>query len=113
MKLWQLNSVLEGKLTLPASIAASKDEWHYLMVLCNERAVEDRDALQTEFPTDFVQAVLSKVDKCCYLGRDGHLRSWNYNLPGNEPLSFLECFNRYGGTVLEDTLEKGSYKVSI
>lgn len=116
MKLWQLNSVLEGKLILPASIAALKADWHYLITLCNEaetrRALGNRDALETELPIDFVQAVLSKVDKYCYLGPDGYLRSWNYNPTGNEALSFLECFNRYGGRVLEDTLDKGTYYIN-
>ena len=121
MTLDQLDSILNWAFNngnhqlLPAAIAELNPEWNYLVVWFNELNSYiingRRDLLNTELPKDFIQAVLSKVDKYCYLSKkDGHLRSCKFK-PDDEPLSYLECFNRYGGMVLEDTLEKGSYRV--
>lgn len=116
IKLWQLNSILEGNLNLAIDIARSNNAWSSLADLCSlaesKRAIGDWISLEdqnTELPIGFAQAILSQINKYCYLSKtDGHLRSYKFK-PDDEPLSYLECFNRYGGTLLEDTLEKSSY----
>ena len=124
MKLWELDSILNWAFNIyngkhrevPIEVAGIKPEWEYLASWFNELdayiIAGRRDLLDSHIPVDFVCSVLNKVNKYCYLSKkDGHLRSYKFK-SDDEPLSYLECFNRYGGTILEDTLEKGSYKVN-
>jgi hypothetical protein len=120
MKLWQLDSILQGNRSLPATVAASNKEWHYLTAWFNEMdkmdeirekvSSENKNILDSYLPSEFVIAVLNEVDQYYFLSNDGWLRSWCMN-PDDKKISFVDCFKKYGGEILEDVGEKGSFHV--
>lgn len=114
MKLWQMDSILQGNRSLPATVAASNEAWHYLKSLFDEmhelRKKGNRDILDADLPSEFVIAVLNEVDQYCFLSSDGWLRSRRIDL-NDKKLSFVECFKKYGGEILEDVGEKGAFQV--
>lgn len=110
MKLWELDSILQGDRVLPAAVASTNNCWRHLECLfieMNALRTEGNAILYSELPAEFVEAVLNKVELFCYLSRDGWLRSRRYDA-ADEPMLFVDCFKKYGGSVLEEVGEKGS-----
>lgn len=110
MKLCELDSILQGDRVLPAAVASTNNCWRHLehlFIEMNALRTEGNAILYSELPAEFVVAVLSEVDQFCYLSRDGWLRSRRHDAD-DEPLPFVDCFNKYGGSVLEEVGEKGS-----
>ena len=113
MKLLEMDSILQGDRGLPATVAASNKEWHFLKNLFNEMdqlRQKGSDLLDTNLPSEFVIAVLSEVEGSCFLSNDGWLRSWRMD-SNDKKLSFVDCFTRHGGQILEEVGEKGSVQV--
>jgi len=53
--------------------------------------------------------VLAESPRYYYLNlTDRHLRSYDRH-PYDEKMTALEAFDRFGGSVIEDAIEKGSY----
>jgi hypothetical protein len=115
MKFWQLSSACRSEPELIDSVLRDETRWRSWadkFSRMNELVdVQDRSILDAELPDDLVRLVLSKLPTTFYLSSDGWLRSWAFN-PHDKRLSALEAFDSYGGEVIEDVLEKGSYRVS-
>jgi hypothetical protein len=110
MKFWQLDSLLRETPHPITEVARTRPEWRVfaewhadLEELC---PVQDRVKLDAELPDDYVRAVLSKVDMPFYLDAEGWLRGGPFH-SSEERLTALEAFNRCGGEMLEDVVEKG------
>jgi hypothetical protein len=71
---------------------------------------QDREKLDFELPDAFVRAVLSEVAMPFYVDGEGCLRLGPFG-GGNECLSAVEAFNRYGGKSIEEAKEKGVSRV--
>ena len=114
MKFWELVSVAGDDFDLLRRIASERDEWTVLRrwigdfnALVNR---QDRGILDAQVPEAYAAAVLRSVRGHCYLSTDGQLRSWRFHR-GDGKMSYLEVFERFGGSVLEEVLEKGSLQV--
>jgi hypothetical protein len=116
MKFWQLCSVAGTVLMERKAHANPNQLWaQYAIWLQNFTMIvdnQDRKILDAELDADFVISVLGDTGLFCYLSADGQLRSWRFD-PAAQEMSFVEIFNRYGGTVLEEVCEKGSFKVYL
>lgn len=115
MKFWQLHAVVRSEDQAKIrSAAASRTEWNFiddwLANFSDLVTTQDRTKLDYELPDDFVRVVLKGVKLRYYLGRDGYLRSRKRSFR-DKRMSALEAFDRFGGEVIEDVLEKGCYKV--
>jgi hypothetical protein len=105
---------MDGNRTLLQSIASSDYNWEQFAIWYGDydRLVDqqDREKLDYELPDGIVRLVLAQSDKVYFLAKDGWLRSYRISSE-DEKLSALEAFQRYGGDVIEDVLEKGSFFV--
>ena len=110
MKFWQLTSLLRERASPIADAARGRSEWRkfgdWLAQEDELIRLQDREKLDTELPDDYVRAVLAYVDMTFYLATDGWLRRHRVH-SGDEKLTALEAFNRCGGELLEDVIEKG------
>lgn len=110
MKFWQLTSVLRERPYPIADVARQRPEWTMFAEWFAERDhlidIQDREKLDAELPDDFARAVLSTVDLPFYLDAEGWLRAGPFH-SSDERLTALEAFNRCGGEMLEDVIEKG------
>ncbi len=115
MKLWQLVSIMECDMALMSRVAAQRADWktYELMLGRYEQLVQsqDRAVLDSVVETDFAIAVLKNVRRNLHLSADNQLRSWPFD-PYAQVMSVLEAVTRYGGDIVEDVLEKGSYDVT-
>lgn len=113
MKFWQLVSICwrDGHPELVAAKAEERDEWRQFGEWDRqwERlvATQTRTVLDFELPDDYTRAVLCEVRLTFYDALDGHLRAWRL-WRSDEALPALEAYLRYGGALIEETLEKGA-----
>lgn len=116
MKVWQLASIVRivKGIDFLASTAETQPQWNYLAAYYRDFSQivnrQDRHILDHHLPDDYVETVLDAKQGICYLGNDGHLRSYRLD-SSDEPLRFLEIYRTFGGTVLEDVLEYGSVNI--
>ena len=113
MKFWQLNSVA-GAAAI-AEAAGGDVAWAVYGELVRDLPriceIQDRAKLDYEMPKEFVRRVLSGSPRGVFLSH-GQLRSFRF-APSDNELSFVEAFDQFGGTALEEALEKGSFAVSV
>lgn len=112
MKLWQLHSIMRDCPSTISSIALTRADWRYIAEwmtdFTNLVRRQDRSKLDFILPDEFVRTVLSRLTLSFYLNADNqHLRSYSINRSREERLSAVEAYERFGGDVLEDLLEKG------
>lgn len=114
MKLWQLMSVLEGDAATATSIARVHAEWRpigeWIENFGDLVRRQDRAKLDYVLHDAFVQACLDSVERSLFVSSDNWLRSWRFS-PEDEEVSMRSAFDRYGGDLVEDVLEKGSAQV--
>ncbi|HEV7240290.1 MAG TPA: hypothetical protein VGQ36_13710 [Thermoanaerobaculia bacterium] len=70
-----------------------------------------RDVLDSPVPTELSRAVAAKSAMTFRLFRDGYLRGSHSNGVPVEELTALEVHDRFGGSAIEEVLEKGSLRV--
>lgn len=113
MRVWQLYSILSGDVQHPVSVAQTQPEWCRFAAWYNEIDnlidMQERAKLDAILPDNFVRLVLERVDLQYFLHRND-LVSGRIS-PGDECLTALEAFDRYGGQALEEALERGRYQV--
>lgn len=114
MKFWQLDSIARVDAGLISRVASTRPIWkRYELLASNFSSLvdaQDRAALDSMVDTDFVVAVLGKLRRNLYLSSDNWLRSWPLN-PGDQVLSVLDAYKRYGADAVEDAFEFGSVEV--
>ena len=121
MKFWQLSSVLrdQKKLLNEALNGTVYGDWlEDISRLCAE---QDREKLDSVMPDLLCRKVLSLHPRKLYLYPDNCLRSYQqyeekwFKLVRKrvecEELSFVSVYEKFGGSILEDVLEKGSARV--
>lgn len=115
MKFWELISICrhDGQPGLVPTTAVEREEWRRFGDWCRPwRQLVDtqsRTELDFELPKEFTHLVLGEVRLTYYDSQDGHLRAgrmWR----SDEAISALEAYARYGGAVIEETLEKGAVR---
>jgi hypothetical protein len=72
---------------------------------------QSRAELDSLVDYEFALAVLRELPEPLYLSSDHWLRARRHEHT-DHPLSMSEAFERYGGEVIEDVLEKGSKNVA-
>ncbi len=114
MKLWQLASIARENGALMERVALTRKEWKKFGEWCehfNEFVkTQDREKLDYVLPDDYVVAVLAASDIKCFRSEDGWIRSWQLS-PGDLPLTAVEVYRKFGGSVLEAIFESGSVHV--
>jgi hypothetical protein len=115
MKFWELTSITREKPGALLEAALSRPEWKFvadwLADMSELSRRQDREKLDHVLPTEFVRAVLGKIDRVFYFEEPDILRSRKFPSTDLE-LSTLDAFNLYGGSALEDALEKGMTHVT-
>jgi len=112
MKFWQLNSIMRSE---PAVLEAIliKPEWdrYYEWYLNDSEivAAQDREKLDAIMPNDLVRDVLKDSKQKLFLDGDT-LRSYKFG-DNDVQISVLSAVERFGGEIVEDVFEKGSFKV--
>ena len=116
MKFWELVSIFESypDLLPVALIATEYKDW-----LTNfDKLVRNQDRLKLDhlMPDNVCRSALSSHPGRLKLYTDGHLRGYDLYAQGGDNLAFtemtyLEIYQKFGGSVIEDVLEKGSAKV--
>jgi hypothetical protein len=110
VKFWQLTSLLRDTPSSVRQASQLKAEWTRYGDWCaNEKQLivtQDREKLDATLPDEFVRAVLSRVDMSFYVDTEGWIRLRREN-SSDTRMTALEAFNRFGGELLEDALEKG------
>jgi hypothetical protein len=110
MKFWQLSALLRWG-GYSVGNAARTPEWahfeQWLLRVDHLVDTQDRKKLDAELPADFVRAVLSSIDMPFQVDHEGWVRVASRSDAQRECISALEAFDRFGGEVLEDALEKG------
>lgn len=113
MKFWELRSICRDKPKTLKKVFSQK-KWRMYAEWNNDIAqlvqTQDREKLDAILPDELVEQVLNKHPGVLYL-YGGHLRSYRFNR-NEHKISYLKAFQKYGGTAVEDTLEKGSFKVA-
>ena len=113
MKLWELSSIVRDNALLQ-TVAQKNPAWRELGALYARMdqlvQVQDRATLDRAVSEDFVLAALGATGQKCYRSHDGWLRSAAMS-PTDQVLSFSDAYEKYGGTVLENALERGAVKV--
>lgn len=71
---------------------------------------QHREILDAIVPNELADEVMGQCTLRFFI-RDSHLRRARTASDLENSLSALDTFRRYGGEVMEDTLEKGSYRV--
>ncbi|MEZ5960715.1 MAG: hypothetical protein R3C30_09880 [Hyphomonadaceae bacterium] len=111
MKLWQLSSLLRWGGYSIGHPSRDRPDWTHFeqWFLRIEQLVDsqDREKLDAELPDEFVRVVLTSVDIPFRVDHEGWVRGANRSDSKSECLSALEAFERFGGEILEDALEKG------
>lgn len=119
MKFWELASVMRGEDPVLEAVLR-QEEWrkYHEWYRAHDQLVDsqDREKLDANLPDALIRDVLGKARLKYYLDgtsfpEQSILRGRRVN-DADVELSALTAFERYGGMVLEDTLEKGSYRVS-
>jgi hypothetical protein len=113
MKFWELTSVMRAEPNL-LEVALRKPIWaeYYAWFTNLDKIVDaqDRGKLDARVPDALVRDALSGSRQTFYL-YSGQLRSRRFTDEDVE-LSALDAFTHFGGTALEETLEKGSHRVT-
>ena len=111
MKFWELDSVCRDQPGLLIRKAAERAEWYEYAEWGRKVdelvRTQDRAKLDFELPDAYVRGVLHDCSLVFYRGKDGWLRSYRLR-PDDTERSPLEAYEEYGGSALEDALEKGS-----
>src|SRR5215470_16594807 len=111
MKLWELHSVCRTQPDLIEARLQTEPRWQKWLKEFRSFDelvhTQDRSRLDADLPDDVVRSILSELRVTYYLSDDGWLR-WSPQSTRDKALSALSAFELYGGTVLEDALEKGS-----
>ena len=115
MKFWQMDSIARVDAELIYRVAITEPNWKRYELLASNfpQLVEsqDREALDSIVDKEFVVAVLGRLRRNLYLSSDNWLRSWQLN-PGDQVISVLDAYKRYGADAVEDVFESGSKVVS-
>lgn len=112
MRFWQLNSICRNynvitqlEAQLEKSSWGELYQWH--LDFDNLVDKQDREKLDYLLPEKLCISVLSLIPKKIYRS-DNNLRADKLLSPCKE-MTFVEIYKLYGGEVLEDIIEKGSY----
>jgi hypothetical protein len=119
MKFWELASVMgEEEPVLEAVLRQNEWQKYHAWYQTYDQLVtsQDRERLDTILPDALIKDVLGKARLRYYLDETSFpeqsiLRGRRVN-DADVEMSALTAFERFGGMVLEDTLEKGSYRVN-
>jgi len=109
MKFWELNSICRDQPKLLAK-TLSRSCWRSLEVIYNDFSTyvgdQERTILDMEVPENLCIEVLEQHPGQVFLF-EGVLRSYRF-APAEEALTYLDTFLQFGGSALEEILEKGS-----
>ena len=108
MKFWQLVSICRERPDILRQILqADKRKRYYKTFLMFDELVEkqEREALDEIVPDELVLVVLKDDTRQLYIS-NGYLRIQPLGI-SDEETSILSAYQRFGGRILEEVLEKG------
>ncbi len=112
MKFWELSSVMGSEQDV-LEACLRKPQWvgYYDWYVNLDKIVnaQDREKLDAKMPNALVRDILLRSTQTFFL-HGGRLRSRPFT-DEDVKLSAVEAFDRFGGTALEETLERGSATV--
>jgi hypothetical protein len=113
MKFWQMVSVWgRGKDAKRLLHQLENSEWiHPWGVAFQKFSDLDQTACQAVVPLALSEFLARTDSRSWFLDDAGWLRVSAVNSPGEQMLTTLEVHNSYGGAVLEEVLEAGSFNV--
>jgi hypothetical protein len=114
MKLWKMVSVLGGSTAKAEAIARSNPHWAiyagWIRDFTELVKLQDRQKLDGELPEAFVREVFSTTQNKIFISTDGTIRSRKV-FTGDIEIGLLEAFDRFGGDIIEEVMERGSFKI--
>lgn len=111
MKFWELVSVCRERPNILDQVILAEKWPEFYEWYSNYNSLvreQDRKKLDTVIPDALAEEVLSKIPEVLYRSGD-HLCS--YPLGENSEVSYLEVYHKFGGSIIEEVLEKGSAKI--
>ena len=117
MKFWELNSVFREVPGLLNEFLCCP-EWFQPWGAAFERFDEvvnhqERDILDAVVPLELSRAIARSDKRKWSVSPTGHLRLGTTDGPGEQVLSTLEVHEKFGGWVLEQVLEYGSFRLEL
>ena len=113
MKFWELVSAFRSERNILDAVFAEQPENEFSTHYANFDALvasQNRDVLDAALPDDLVSPVATRSTQTFSLSADGLLRSAQYASDG-QIISAIDVVNRFGGSVIEEVLERGSSRV--
>ena len=117
MKFWELNSVFREVPGLLKEFLC-RPEWFQPWGAAFERFdevvnLQERDILDAFVPLELSRAIARSDKRVWSVSRTGHLRLGATEGSGDQVLSTLDVHEKFGGWVLEEVLEHGSFRVGL